>query len=104
MLQAEVTDSILRRVPIARQGATCTGTEATLAECPLPRAELVSAGRLATVSRLPVCIHGDDVLLTCFNGPSDRTPSSQNMYAPKDAVLDQMPHIGISALMSHCSM
>ena len=56
-VQVEVDDSILRRVPITRFGAACAGNEDRLVECPLPGFE---------------CGHDDDVLLTCFSGPSDR--------------------------------
>lgn len=70
MVQGERVGSILRRVPIVRPGAVCQGTEAMLAECPLPRVPQDGVGTVNT--GIPLCSHGDDVLLTCFNGPSDR--------------------------------
>ena len=56
-MQEEPDDSVLRRIPIASFGAACSGTEDRLEDCPLPEF---------------VCRHDDDVILTCFSGPSNR--------------------------------
>lgn len=67
----EVSDSILRRVPTAHLGVACSGTEASLAECPLYGA--AAAGRIV----YRPCRHQFDVRLTCSNGPTDRTVTLQ---------------------------
>ena len=63
----EDSDSIFRRIPTADLEVACSGTESSLAQCPLAGAD--SSGRIV----YRPCFHLFDVTLTCSNGPTDST-------------------------------